>query len=406
MTLGALLRYLFLFDRRAICTIAASKHAVWLGLLLVFSAAFAREYDGEDLLREPWHLLIPLGASLAVAVALFLVLWCACHGWKWKSPADGFRSFLALFWLTAPLAWLYAIPVERMFAAGDSVRANLLLLAVVAAWRVALITRVVTVLLNIPWWWALCPVMLLADTLMLTVLNFTPMPIIAVMGGVRLTDAEQAVFAIRLLTGAAGALTWLLWLGGTVLLCGVVKCQLTLPAGNRRGVSPGLWAIAGASLLVWAAVLPFTQPGQQRRWQVEHNMRSGDIEAGVRLMAAHQQSDFPPHWDPPPRTGYGEKKPSMGKVMLLVMQHEADSWVVRTYTRKYLNFIGSDTMSAYMFQMSDQQFEENLAFLETLPQDSPLIEKQRKPLTRFALRHSRHSQRIHDLLGIEEPPEP
>jgi len=32
--------------------------------------AFAREYDGEDLLHEPWHLLLPLVASLATSFIL------------------------------------------------------------------------------------------------------------------------------------------------------------------------------------------------------------------------------------------------------------------------------------------------------------------------------------------------
>ena len=64
MTISTLIRYL-VGHRRAILEVAESKSAVWLGLLFVISAGFAREYDGVDLLHEPWHLALPLGASLA-----------------------------------------------------------------------------------------------------------------------------------------------------------------------------------------------------------------------------------------------------------------------------------------------------------------------------------------------------
>jgi hypothetical protein len=33
------------------------------------------EYDGEDLLHEPWYLLVPLAASLAAWFGLFFLVW-------------------------------------------------------------------------------------------------------------------------------------------------------------------------------------------------------------------------------------------------------------------------------------------------------------------------------------------
>ncbi len=64
MSIITILRFL-VGDRDAILNIASSRGAIWIGLLLVLSAGFPREYDGEDLLHEPWHLLLPLGASLS-----------------------------------------------------------------------------------------------------------------------------------------------------------------------------------------------------------------------------------------------------------------------------------------------------------------------------------------------------
>ena len=57
MGVRTFLRYL-IGDRAAILAIAASRPAHWVGALFVLSAAFAREYDGEDLWHEPWHLVI------------------------------------------------------------------------------------------------------------------------------------------------------------------------------------------------------------------------------------------------------------------------------------------------------------------------------------------------------------
>ena len=34
----------------------------------MISAGFAREYDGEDLLREPFHIFIPLAASFVASL--------------------------------------------------------------------------------------------------------------------------------------------------------------------------------------------------------------------------------------------------------------------------------------------------------------------------------------------------
>ena len=58
-------------DRRAILQLAASPWTLLIGAIFVLSAGLARDYDGEDLLREPWHLLIPFAASIAASLILF-----------------------------------------------------------------------------------------------------------------------------------------------------------------------------------------------------------------------------------------------------------------------------------------------------------------------------------------------
>ena len=190
MNVPTLIRYLF-GSRRCLVEVYRCPSAIWLGLLFVISAGFAREYDGEDLLHEPWHLLLPLGASLLTSSLLFALLEVAFargQGVRSKRPLWKYRSFLGLYWMTAPLAWLYALPVERFLDAPDAVRVNLWLLGIVSVWRVALMTRVVSVIYGRSLLAAFFVVMLFADSVAMFVFWLTPLPIVSIMGGIRLTS--------------------------------------------------------------------------------------------------------------------------------------------------------------------------------------------------------------------------
>src|SRR5919204_6475497 len=114
MPIRTLLRYL-LGDRQAIFVIAADRWALVLGFLFVLSAGFAREYDGEDLLHEPWHAVLPVGASLLTSFLLFSLTYGVAKAKGASGPPflAAYGVFLSLFWVTAPLAWLYAIPYQR-----------------------------------------------------------------------------------------------------------------------------------------------------------------------------------------------------------------------------------------------------------------------------------------------------
>src|SRR6478609_360522 len=102
MGIGTLFRYL-IGDREAILAIAGSRHSLWVGLLFVLSAGLAREYDGEDLLHEPWHVFLPLGASLVSSLLLFTLAFgfALSKGEPWRDTPRRYLSFLGLFWMTA-----------------------------------------------------------------------------------------------------------------------------------------------------------------------------------------------------------------------------------------------------------------------------------------------------------------
>src|SRR5262249_61824686 len=103
MTIGTLYRY-WNGNREAILTLAADRRCLGVGFLFVLSAALAREYDGKDLFHEPWHLLIPVGASMAASLLLSLLVLSLTY--RHVTGVSGFihlyLSMLGLFWMTAP----------------------------------------------------------------------------------------------------------------------------------------------------------------------------------------------------------------------------------------------------------------------------------------------------------------
>lgn len=371
MSLLTLLKFL-LGGRDAILQIARSRQALGLGLIFVLAAGFAREYDGEDLLHEPWHVLIPLAASLGSSALLYLLVRGAAARRGATEPQwlSGYLDFLGLYWLTAPLALLYAVPFERLLSAADSVRANLGLLALVAAWRVLLMTRVVAVIYNARFAAALFIVMFFADTLAAFILVATPVPIVSFMGGIRLSESEAVLRAIVFNLRALTILTWPVWAIGAGIVAGRKSRSWSyVPAiGECRPVSWQLWGFGTIALGAWALVLPFTQPEQQLRRSVERDLRAGRIAEGLDTMSAHEPNDFPPHWDPPPRLAYREQRPDIVELQELLQDLHLKPWVRELYGAKFGNSLrGENSDMGVWWELPPDQIERRIAILERLP---------------------------------------
>ena len=338
MSVRTLLLYL-LGSPRAILDIASDRRAVGLGFLFVLSAGFAREYDGQDLLHEPWHLLIPVGASLLTSFLFFSLTYGVVRV-KTEGPPffTAYRSFLGLFWMTAPLAWLYAIPYERFLSAPGAMQANLWTLGLVSLWRVFLMVRVISVLMGYRTIAALCLVMALADVEALVAIQFLPVPLIDVMAGLRLSESEALLRGTALEVAFLGGCTLLGWMTGAAVAAVVSKPGwqgLPLEAYQPKTRDRGLSILAWASVVFWFFVLPFTQPEQLMRCKVERDLRQGRIEQALATMSEHSLNDFPPHWDPPPRWGYIGQPPSLFHVLDTIVDHPPALWVRSAYLSKF-----------------------------------------------------------------------
>ena len=296
-------------SRRAILEIASDRRAIVVGALLVHSAALARNYDRASLVHEPWRLLGPFVASLAISSLLFLTIYGFAR-WKGMSGPGihrAYLSFLALYWMTAPLAWLYGIPYERYHAPLDAINSNLWTLALVSLWRVALMVRVVMVIFGIPIAGAVSLVMLVADTFALIALAVVPLPVIHVMGGINPEQNAIAWFVLRV-----QLVCWLtlpLWIVvGAIAAWSCLGCAecAVLVTSRDSGNGRGALAFAALALVAWSAALPCTQAEQMLAYRVDQSYRRAGPGAALDLMSAHDPEEFPPGWQAPPRKFPGE----------------------------------------------------------------------------------------------------
>jgi hypothetical protein len=103
------------------------------GLLFTWLAGIGRYWDNPR--AELWQYL-GLG-SVAYVFVLALFVWGLLAPLRPKNWS--YRNVLLFITLTAPPAVLYAIPVERFMSLNNARAANAWFLALVAAWRVALL---------------------------------------------------------------------------------------------------------------------------------------------------------------------------------------------------------------------------------------------------------------------------
>lgn len=202
LTPGVIARYL-IGSRAAINTIANTRGAIIVGLLLVLTASFARNYDGADLLHEPQALTHGIVVSTLNSFVIYCLVWLSV-GKAARTTVPfwtGFRTFLTLFWMTSPMAWLYAIPYEHFLTPLQSIAANGWTLALVSVWRVAIITRVMAVVWNVRHRLILPIVLVFSSVAMAIASVYAPVPVVDFMGGMQHSPEERMLASMNLLVG-------------------------------------------------------------------------------------------------------------------------------------------------------------------------------------------------------------
>jgi len=189
---------LFLFGHRgAIERIAGSYWSLVVGLVLVFTAGVARNYDHLIFTIEAEWFIGPIIASLISCSIVFLMM---PRVWKNRKSKFSFLSFLSVYWMTAPCAWIYAIPVEYYVDILTATVWNIYFLAIVAAWRVALMIRCLCILTDMRLIWAFLSIMIPAALVAWLGCLLKGMSLIQIMGGVRSPSQEVLAEAVRFTT--------------------------------------------------------------------------------------------------------------------------------------------------------------------------------------------------------------
>jgi hypothetical protein len=382
MTVGTLARYL-VGDRRAIEEFAASRWSLLIGFLLVLTGGLARNYDGAYLVKE-WPVLLhgPI-ISTVNALVLFTIFFAVTDLRKGRNPAflSGFLGFLGLFWLTAPMAWLYAVPYERFLEPVTAVEANLWTLACVSAWRVALMTRVLTILYSARAVPAALVVLLFADVVVFAAATLSPHPIVDLMGGLQQSPEDALLGNVSFLTGL-----WSLMLSPVLLVACLIGTAWLRPnwtvAPAAGGVAPwGAVSFSAAALAAWIPITIWAQGQQRVRWETEDLLRRGDIAEGLAMMSGHRRSDYPRIWDPPPRLTYRETDPPLDQMRRALASADPAAWVRETYCDKSWTELSRHTVWRHI----DPTDRESL--IETIERGQAYIRDEVWPALDFHVQH-------------------
>lgn len=309
MTPKTALRYL-LGNGDAIREVASSRAAFWTGMALVIITTIPRNYDQTFIGESPLKWLFgSLAFSLVSGTWVFVIAYYCC-AWRKTRNAEGKRprvwhqwpAFMGLFWMTAPIAWLYSIPVERFLDSLPAARTNVALLAIVSFWRVALMARVFQCLCGVSYFIALLWVLTaaLGETLVVTLFGGTmAKAIMAGMGGMRNSPEEEV---LRQALGVAFTVSFFGFpvvgvITAVVNSLALIKCTAW---PERQAQAVPRWMLATCAL-AWAAVAVYPQVELSRNVEVEQRVAAGHFREAIELMAARQPGEFAPSRPLPPK---------------------------------------------------------------------------------------------------------
>ncbi|MFT5466897.1 MAG: hypothetical protein ACI8UO_001998 [Verrucomicrobiales bacterium] len=333
-------------NRGAIERAASSCWTLVVGAILVATAVLARNYDGVSLLDSPEFIWRPFGASLISSLMIFAVAYFPLElgGIKGR-PRTGFGwqylSFLGVFWLTAPIAWFYAIPVEHWWTPLAAAKWNVWMLGFVAFWRLVLISRVLAVLTGRGFFVCLlivsCPAMLeVFGAIWLLNMN-----LVEGMGGVRLVASPEKLFIRDVSNQIIGFSCIGTFIAGATIFGLGVAGLLTLPPKKTRRSrlpKPRFDAMPLASLLIaltslagWIALGLKFQPDLQRLEKMETMIRSQRFELAVAYLDSHGPGAFPEYRAIPPDPWESIIVERRLSGMLRALDADTVDWIVDLY---------------------------------------------------------------------------
>lgn len=368
------------FHAGSIRAAAASPWSLLIGVLLVVSGGIARHYDKAALVAE-WPLLLRgVGVSALNATLIFL-LCCSIirAGRRWPFWRAYF-GFLGVFWLTAPMAWLYGIPYERWMEPSSAASWNYLTLGLVSLWRVALMTRVVQALFNVSGGAALVTVWIVADTVAIVGLFDSGTQLMASMGGVGMSPDELARSTAAQTALSVACLSWPLLAIGMLVTWAHRRGEWTLDKVPAAVVPTGAMTIAIASVLAWVGVAWPGHAALERERTFEQRLQLASPEVAHAMLAELDVDQMPPRWALEP----DDLHPTLWELMELDRLDPLPEASARMLVPHVHNRARS---SLHYFAIMDYPWSAMPKALQDLVADTSEIPERARPWLAFLVRH-------------------
>ncbi len=354
-------------DRAAIQRIAGSWWTLLVGALLVILGGISRNYDHLDLIHNPEWIVGPYIASAITSMVVFACLYPYLGLWKvtktnapGRIPGASYLSFLTIYWMTAPCALLYAIPVESFTDLVTATKWNVTFLALVSIWRVALMTRALNVLTGAGLFTSFTAILFPASVMMCIGSLFKSLSLVGIMGGVKLpphTEVLQKASSFTMLVS--------FWLA-VASLC-VIMYSTTFNKSRKTATQPLPWkkiSIPRNSLITACLVIVIcalmTIPHQikvQRNHQLESFINHYQYSEAIHYASQFQKKDFSTiHYLPPDpyqhRTNTNEKY----RKLIGLLDGTEPEWLKETWSDQYIQCL---LISRWRLPKSDAEFAQN-----------------------------------------------
>jgi hypothetical protein len=385
VTLSTILRFQF-GEASAIEAVAKNRAALLTGIVLVLLTAVARNYDQAFVMETPFWVVGSLLFSFFSGSFLFLVLYMGFirrHFPAGESRPPASRQwlcFMGLFWMTAPVAWLYAIPVERFFDSYRAAQANLALLGVVALWRVLLMARIISVLQGLRFIRSLGWVLIPASIEVLLVVFFGTLfspsfgrRVMSSMSGMRNAPEENLLMS-GLDVALKGAVAILIL---TIVVLALRRFQGTVRSfpAMRQSRMPVL-GLAGLTI-VWVLIAIPAQIEQQRFLTHARLIERGAYRESIDYLARYSPHDFPPSRRLEPNAYEYRVYRHLPEIMNVL--EAADPEWIRNLHLEQMEIL----FSHHWFGEMTTEFLSMFLALERLPEPETWIERNREHLSKL-----------------------
>ncbi|MDF1712630.1 MAG: hypothetical protein P1U90_10360 [Akkermansiaceae bacterium] len=290
----------FLVGKRdAIEQIASSRSAFFLAALFIVSAGLARNYDHHILVREPLWIFGPFAMTFFSSFFIFGFVKSlgGLNRGALKSlptPSSNYFPFLRCFAMTAPLAWLYGIPVEQLTTALVATQFNFAVLLIVSFWRLILMMRVIIVLFNFNPLRAFCLISIPASFEMFFATFIKSVSIVGIMGGMKLTTAESFLYKA---TQAVTAGSLFLFIAACLLIFFSKRGEIRKhpPVENTPKVSRPTWIVAVTTIALWLVASSQPQKRLRNLAKFQNLIKERQYQEAQAFTGSINNTDFPPH---------------------------------------------------------------------------------------------------------------